>query len=77
MQDAWSRDLGDLAVAIAGWTPGPARSFAEHHCSLMDGLAIDVVLGLPGRSRRRAIRLAVTAMREALEGAGGRSSGPG
>ena len=45
----WIADL----TAIVG-----DQELAETACSLMDGLALDILLGLPGRTRARALRIA-------------------
>jgi AcrR family transcriptional regulator len=54
----WIDDL----TAIVG-----NASLAERWCSLMDGLALDVVLGLPGRTRARALGVIGDVITEALE----------
>ncbi len=57
----WIVDL----TAIVG-----ERSLAERACSLMDGLAMEMLLGLPGRTRARALRISQDAIRRELEGSG-------
>jgi hypothetical protein len=73
IRDAASRDLllallqtwiDDLTVII-----GDAAA-AERSCSLMDGLALDILLELPGRTRSRALRIAADVLREELERGG-------
>lgn len=59
MLQAW---VDDLAAIV-----GDAAS-AERHCSLMDGLAMDILLELPGRTRARALRIVTEAMARDLEG---------
>jgi len=43
---------------------------AERSCALMDGLALDILLDLPGRTRDRALRIAVGALRAELRKVG-------
>lgn len=49
--------IDDLSAII-----GDAE-LAERICSLMDGLALDTLLGLPGRTRARALRITTEALR--------------
>ena len=49
MAQGWISDLTEIVGDSA---------FAERHCALMDGLAMDVLLGAPGRTRARALRIA-------------------
>ena len=44
------------------------QALAERACSLMDGLALDILLDLPGRNRARASRISVDMIRRELEG---------
>lgn len=53
MSRRWIDDL----TAIVG-----DRAFAERQCALMDGLAMDVLLGMPGRTPARAMQMATEAM---------------
>lgn len=53
MLQGWVDDLTPIVANAAS---------AERACSLMDGLALDVLLGLPGRTRARALRIATKAM---------------
>lgn len=57
MIEAWSDDL----TAIVG-----DAALAQRSCSLMDGLAMDILLELPGRTRARALRIATEALRVEL-----------
>lgn len=61
---AWIDDLTEIIGDAAA---------AERCCSLMDGMALDVLLELPGRTRARALRVATDALRGEL---GGLSSAP-
>jgi len=56
---AWIEDLTEIIGDAAA---------AERCCSLMDGLALDVLLELPGRTRARALRVATDALRGELGG---------
>lgn len=58
MEQSWIEDL----TAIVG-----DAEVAERFCALMDGLALDILLGLPGRTRSRALRIISEAMRRELE----------
>lgn len=51
--ESWIADLASLVGSI---------EFAERACALMDGLALDVLLGLPGRTRARALRIALRSL---------------
>ena len=61
MLQAWIDDLAEI---------GRDEAFAERHCALMDGLAMDILLALPGRTRARALRIVTEAMERDLEGRG-------
>ena len=56
---AWIDDLTEIIGDAAA---------AERCCSLMDGMALDVLLELPGRTRARALRVATDALRGELGG---------
>jgi hypothetical protein len=58
---AWIQDL----VAVVG-----DRALAERACSLMDGLALDILIGLPGRTPARALRIARDSIRWEVERTG-------
>ena len=68
-QDEASR--GALLEMIQSWIDdftaivGDA-ALAERCCSLMDGLALDILLELPGRTRARALRIATEALHAEL-----------
>ena len=70
IRDAASRDL--LLALLQTWIDdltaiiGDAAA-AERGCSLMDGLALDMLLELPGRTRSRALRIATDVLREELD----------
>ena len=53
MIESW---IGDLTAIIDD------AALAERVCSLMDGLAMDILLELPGRTRARALRIATEAL---------------
>ena len=55
--ESWIDDL----TAITG-----DAALAERFCSLMDGLALDILLELPGRTRARALRIATEAVHAEL-----------
>lgn len=68
-QDETSR--GALLALIETWiddltTITGDAALAERSCSLMDGLAFDILLALPGRTRARALRIATEALRAEL-----------
>lgn len=54
--------IADLAAIV------DSTEVAERACSLMDGLALDVLLGLPGRTRARALKIALASLEPALLG---------
>lgn len=54
--------IDDLAAIVGDVT------LAERTCSLMDGLALDLLLGLPGRTRARALRIVTQAMAHGMAG---------
>ncbi len=56
---AW---VADLSVIVGD------RALAETACSFMDGLALDILLELPGRTRARALRVTQALIRRGVEG---------
>ncbi len=60
--DAWAATLAGLLGTLVSDEPGPAV-VAYRQCRLMDGLALEVLLGGPGRARSWAVAEATASWR--------------